>query len=123
MAPTFIAVGTRRLRARTSRQRRGKPAAYVLVTARRVFYAFGLSFSLGRAASMSDAPTIRSPHLDAVEVAWFSALPSGYVLAKINRYIKMGMRAFIFSGYPHIEECERFARHVLPQLRTCRLAP
>ena len=44
------------------------------------------------------------------------------VLAKINRYINMGMRAFIFSGYPHIEECELFARDVLPQLKTCRLA-
>ena len=43
--------------------------------------------------------------------------------AKINRYIAMGVRAFIFSGYPHIEECELFARYVLPQLRTCRLAP
>jgi alkanesulfonate monooxygenase len=44
------------------------------------------------------------------------------VLAKINRYIVMGMRAFIFSGYPHAEECELFARYVLPQLKTCRLA-
>ena len=33
----------------------------------------------------------------------------------------MGMRAFIFSGYPHDEECERFARYVLPRLPTCRL--
>lgn len=43
------------------------------------------------------------------------------VLAKINRYIDMGMRAFIFSGYPHKEECELFAKHVLPRLTTCRL--
>lgn len=44
------------------------------------------------------------------------------VYAKIQRYIDMGFRAFIFSGYPHIEECERFARWVLPRLKTCRFA-
>ena len=45
-----------------------------LATDPRVFYAFGLSFSPDRAPSMSAHPTIRSPHLDGVEVAWFSAL-------------------------------------------------
>lgn len=44
------------------------------------------------------------------------------VLAKINRYIEMGMRAFVLSGYPHQSECELFARYVLPRLKTCRLA-
>jgi alkanesulfonate monooxygenase len=43
------------------------------------------------------------------------------VLAKLNRYMDMGMRAFILSGYPHAEECELFAKHVLPRLPTCRL--
>jgi alkanesulfonate monooxygenase len=43
------------------------------------------------------------------------------VLAKLNRYLDMGMRAFIFSGYPHAEECDLFAKHVLPKLPTCRL--
>jgi alkanesulfonate monooxygenase len=43
------------------------------------------------------------------------------VLAKLNRYIDMGMRAFILSGYPHLQECDLFARHVLPRLNTCRL--
>jgi alkanesulfonate monooxygenase len=43
------------------------------------------------------------------------------VLAKLNRYMDMGMRAFILSGYPHLEECDLFARHVLPKLPTCRL--
>lgn len=43
------------------------------------------------------------------------------ILAKLNRYIDMGMRAFIFSGYPHLQECELFAKHVLPRLKTCRL--
>lgn len=46
----------------------------------------------------------------------------GQVLEKINRYIDMGMRSFIFSGYPHIDECERFARLVLPKLKTGKLA-
>ncbi|MEQ1827214.1 MAG: LLM class flavin-dependent oxidoreductase [Pirellula sp.] len=43
------------------------------------------------------------------------------VLAKLNRYIDMGMRAFILSGYPHLEECDLFAKYVLPRLPTCRL--
>lgn len=43
------------------------------------------------------------------------------VLAKLNRYMDMGIRAFILSGYPHLDECDLFARHVLPKLPTCRL--
>jgi len=43
------------------------------------------------------------------------------VLAKLQRYIAMGIRAFILSGYPHLAECELFARHVLPRLNTCTL--
>lgn len=43
------------------------------------------------------------------------------VLKKLQRYIAMGIRAFIFSGYPHKEECELFARYVLPSLKTCKL--
>jgi alkanesulfonate monooxygenase len=43
------------------------------------------------------------------------------VLAKLNRYMDLGMRAFILSGYPHLDECDLFARHVLPRLPTCRL--
>jgi alkanesulfonate monooxygenase len=46
----------------------------------------------------------------------------GQVLEKLQRYIDMGMRAFIFSGYPHLDECRLFARHVLPHLKRCRLA-
>ena len=33
----------------------------------------------------------------------------------------MGMRAFIFSGYPDIEECKVFGEKVLPELKTCSL--
>lgn len=44
------------------------------------------------------------------------------VLAKIQRYTRMGFRAFILSGYPHLEECEYFAQLVMPNLVTCKLA-
>jgi alkanesulfonate monooxygenase len=38
------------------------------------------------------------------------------VAEKIRRYHRMGIDAFIFSGYPHISEAERFAATVLPFL-------
>ena len=40
------------------------------------------------------------------------------VLAKLERYMEMGIRSFILSGYPHQKECELFAKHVLPRLKT-----
>ncbi|NRA50562.1 MAG: LLM class flavin-dependent oxidoreductase [Phaeodactylibacter sp.] len=40
------------------------------------------------------------------------------VLAKIQRYMDMGIRAFIFSGYPHLDECNLFGRYVLPKIKT-----
>ncbi|WP_394750358.1 LLM class flavin-dependent oxidoreductase [Spongiimicrobium salis] len=43
------------------------------------------------------------------------------IVAKLNRYMDMGIRSFIFSGYPHKEECENFARLVLPRLKTVSL--
>jgi alkanesulfonate monooxygenase len=43
------------------------------------------------------------------------------VLAKLNRYMDMGIRAFVLSGYPHLDECDLFAKYVLPKLPTCRL--
>ena len=39
------------------------------------------------------------------------------VAAKIGRYRDLGIDAFILSGYPHIEECRRFAADVLPLVR------
>ena len=39
------------------------------------------------------------------------------VAGKINRYRDLGIDAFIFSGYPHKEECKRFAQSVLPLVR------
>ncbi|MBX2817842.1 MAG: LLM class flavin-dependent oxidoreductase [Saprospiraceae bacterium] len=44
------------------------------------------------------------------------------VLAKIRSYIKMGIRSFIFSGYPHLEECQVFARDVLPYIKNVSLS-
>lgn len=38
------------------------------------------------------------------------------VRAKLERYVEMGIDAFILSGYPHRDECERFGRMVLPHL-------
>ncbi len=40
------------------------------------------------------------------------------IVAKIKRYMDMGIRAFIFSGYPHLSEAKLFAEYVLPQLET-----
>ncbi|MFT4758726.1 MAG: alkanesulfonate monooxygenase [Paraglaciecola sp.] len=43
------------------------------------------------------------------------------VLAKLQRYMDMGIRSFIFSGYPHLQECQLFAKYVLPKLKTISL--
>ncbi|MGY9046680.1 alkanesulfonate monooxygenase [Puniceibacterium antarcticum] len=43
------------------------------------------------------------------------------VLSELESYQKMGIRAFILSGYPHIEECRHFGSRVLPQMKTCSL--
>lgn len=43
------------------------------------------------------------------------------ILDCLNRYIDMGFRAFILSGYPHLDECQLFARYVLPNLPRIRL--
>lgn len=44
------------------------------------------------------------------------------VYEKIQRYIRMGIRAFIFSGYPLIEESKLFAEKVLPKIKTVNFA-
>lgn len=43
------------------------------------------------------------------------------VLSEIEAYHKMGIRAFIFSGYPHLDEARHFGTKVLPELKTCSL--
>lgn len=58
---------------------------------------------IGRARSGCGAALVGSPQ---------------QILDKIERYKKMGIRAFIFSGYPHLDECNRFAELVMPHLET-----
>ena len=43
------------------------------------------------------------------------------IMSKIEMYQKMGIRAFIFSGYPHIDEAKHFGARVMPHLKTCSL--
>ena len=43
------------------------------------------------------------------------------VLSEVEAYRKMGIRSFIFSGYPHLDEAEHFGRKVLPHLKNCSL--
>ena len=43
------------------------------------------------------------------------------VIYKLNKYMEMGIRSFILSGYPHKEECKIFAKLVLPKLKTISL--
>ena len=44
------------------------------------------------------------------------------VLAKLNRYMDMGVRSFILSGYPLLEECKLFGKYVLPNLPNVKLS-
>ncbi len=43
------------------------------------------------------------------------------VYSKLQRYIDLGVRAFVLSGYPHLDECDLFARYVLPRLDTVKI--
>ncbi len=43
------------------------------------------------------------------------------VMSEIEAYRKMGIRAFIFSGYPHLDEARHFGEKVLPNIKTCSL--
>lgn len=63
----------------------------------------GLWTGIGRARSGCGAAIVGTPD---------------QVLAKIQRYMDMGIRAFIFSGYPHLDECKLFGRYVLPKIKT-----
>ena len=44
------------------------------------------------------------------------------VLAKLRAYQAEGIEAFILSGYPHAQEADLFARHVLPHIQHGPLA-
>ena len=67
------------------------------------------------------------PHLWVASVSRGAAVaaPSSAIPIRSSRsssaYIDMGFRAFILTGYPHLEECDRFARYVLPRLPRARL--
>lgn len=43
------------------------------------------------------------------------------VLTKLKELRRMGIRAFILSGYPHKDEACHFGSRVLPQMNTCQL--
>lgn len=43
------------------------------------------------------------------------------VLSELEAYYTMGVRAFILSGYPHLDEARHFGRLVMPHLTTCAL--
>ena len=43
------------------------------------------------------------------------------VYNKLQRYMDMGIRSFILSGYPHAQECDLFAKYVMPRLKTVSL--
>lgn len=43
------------------------------------------------------------------------------VIEKLNRYMDMGIRAFVLSGYPLLEEAEIFGKLVMPHLKNIKL--
>jgi alkanesulfonate monooxygenase len=43
------------------------------------------------------------------------------ILSTLEEYQKMGIRSFIFSGYPHLDECDYIGKLILPSLKTCSL--
>lgn len=45
------------------------------------------------------------------------------VVSKLQEYRRVGIDAFILSGYPHLDECDLVGRHVLPRLDHGELAP
>lgn len=40
------------------------------------------------------------------------------IYKKLQRYMEMGIRSFILSGYPHRQEVDLFAKYVLPKMKT-----
>ncbi|MBN9386209.1 MAG: LLM class flavin-dependent oxidoreductase [Chitinophagaceae bacterium] len=44
------------------------------------------------------------------------------IVGKLSRYMDMGFRSFIFSGFPLIEEAEEFATHILHRLPNVTLS-
>ncbi len=80
---------------------------------------------VGQRAQAQKAPGGRvGPHLwngiSTVRVNCGSALVGtpDQVAEEILGYWRLGIDEFILSGYPHVEECRRAARDLLPRLRT-----
>ncbi|NBX18262.1 MAG: LLM class flavin-dependent oxidoreductase [Proteobacteria bacterium] len=44
------------------------------------------------------------------------------IVSKLNRYISMGIRSFVLSGYPHFDECGLVGKYILPRFRRGKLA-
>ncbi len=44
------------------------------------------------------------------------------IIEKINRYMQMGIRSFVLSGFPLIEEADYFAKLVLPYIPNAKLS-
>ncbi|MEY3493428.1 MAG: hypothetical protein RL413_846 [Actinomycetota bacterium] len=61
---------------------------------------------IGRGRSGCGAAIVGDPH---------------QVAAKINQYRSLGIESFIFSGYPHLDECRRVGDMVLPLIEHGRL--
>ena len=39
------------------------------------------------------------------------------IAAALKEYVEAGVEAFILSGWPHVEEAERFGRDIMPLLK------
>lgn len=61
----------------------------------------GLFTGIGRARSGCGAALVGDPD---------------QVIAKLVAYRELGIDSFILSGYPHVDECDRVARYVLPKI-------
>lgn len=76
----------------------------------------------------ADAEGFIEPHLWTTIGKVFSGCGGGLVgdpdqiVNKLERYMDMGIRAFIFSGFPLIEEAGYFAKHVLNRLPNVSLS-
>ena len=44
------------------------------------------------------------------------------IIEKLNRYLDLGIRSFILSGYPLLEESKLFAKYVLPRINNQKLS-
>lgn len=80
-----------------------------------------------RARALADAHGYVEPHLwtgiGRARSGCGAALvgSADQVLSEIEAYRRMGVRAFVFSGYPHLDEARHFGRLAMPHLGTVSL--